>query len=782
MKTRLNRTFAWMAAVMTVLTGGCVEPGNPTADASTNTVEATASASAGSGTNATVAATQPQELPVLRSGRAQRLVPDEVSKVIELVEAGAGEEVIRAYVAKSSIPYELSLDDVLYLRDIGVPDGVVAAMMRRGAEIRQQQAEVAVLQTNLVSAVAEIKAALANRGDIAASNGVPAGVASEAPPAPEGAGTAVASVGTPGPAPLPQATAAVPPDAPPEVQPFYDTLSPYGSWYQVPSYGWVWQPSVVVVNTGWSPYCHGGRWVWSDWGWYWSSEYSWGWAPFHYGRWATYPGLGWCWVPGTVWGPSWVTWRSHGTYVGWAPLPPACGWVSGVGLTWHGSGISVGFGFGLAPSCYTFVSYGNFCHRNVAHHALRSDHATTVYNNSTVVNNVINGNNNTIVNNGVGYEAVASRTRTEIPKARIEPLPSSVDAPVRVDRMERSKDGLVVYRPTPVSEVGGRPTALRAEARPVSTGAAGFVAGPTATPGARSASIPTRPSQESRFATVPGSSGPKGLESRGVGTSSGGRASVGVPSAMDARPASGRPTPSVAPSRSPMGTVGAAGPKAVEGRSNPSGSFSSTPSSPGGAIGPTRQTTPVPLSDPSRYLPRGASPVPRTAAPTAPTAKTAVEGRSSAVIPQTVQPRSGYTPSASPTPNVARPGTASPYATPAAPRTMAPQAGPKVDYSRPAVGGGYSPNATRAPMAAPSAPASRGVYSAPSPAAGIPSGARPSYSAPTPTMSAPVAPRPSISAPSPAVSAPRPTISAPSPAGPSPAGRSPSSGGRSQPN
>ncbi len=168
--------------------------------------------------------------------------------MIELVEAGAGEEVVRAYVAKSSIPYELSLEDVLYLRDIGVPDGVVAAMMRRGAELRQDQAEVVALQTNLVGAVAEIKAALATRD---ATNGV---VAAE--PAAV-AGTAEA----PGPAPLPQVAASVPPDAPAEVQPFYESLTPYGSWYQVPSYGWVWQPSVITASTGWSPYCQGGRWV-----------------------------------------------------------------------------------------------------------------------------------------------------------------------------------------------------------------------------------------------------------------------------------------------------------------------------------------------------------------------------------------------------------------------------------------------------------------------------------------------------------------------------------------
>ncbi len=116
-------------------------------------------------TNGVNSGTAPAVAPTLRSGRAQRELPAEVTKVIELVEAGAGEEVVQAYVANSSIPYELTLDDILYLRDIGIPDGVVAGMMRRGSELREQQAEIAALQTNLGGAVSEIRASLAARGE-----------------------------------------------------------------------------------------------------------------------------------------------------------------------------------------------------------------------------------------------------------------------------------------------------------------------------------------------------------------------------------------------------------------------------------------------------------------------------------------------------------------------------------------------------------------------------------------------------------------------------------------
>ncbi len=795
MKTPLNRTATWLVAVMTVLTGGCVEPKNTGADAATNApADSVVAAVETVATNAESEVVELPELtdpPQLRSARTARTYPEEITKVIELVEAGAGEEVARAFVERSTIPYELSLDDVLYLRDIGVPDGVVAAMMRRGAELRQQQVDMAVLQTNLVAVVEDLKAALGQgaeagvAGAEGTANGLANGYADNGTGMPPAPGTAVAGQAA-GPAPLPQAGTAVPADAPAEVQPFYESLSPYGSWYQVPSYGWIWQPSVVVVNSGWQPYRHGGRWVWSDWGWYWSSEYSWGWAPFHYGRWCTYPGLGWCWVPGTVWGPSWVTWRSHGGYVGWAPLPPPCGWSPGLGLTWYGRQVSLSFGFGLAPSWYTFVSYGNFCHRNVSHHALRHDRVTAVYNNSTVVNNVINGNNNTIINNGVGYETVASRTRSEIPKARVEPLPDNVDSPVRVDRIERGRDGLVVYRPTPVSEVGGKPTALRAEARP-SVASAGLVSGVpsrgTAGGAGPAATVPAgRAAPGPRMAGTPGVSTPKAVDSRGIpGRSQ--PSAVGVPNAST--PSSLRPTPgSIAnpaaarPSvRNAVGSV----PKAVEGRAGVPQSRSAAPytgsagsvgaPSPGTALGPTRQTTPVPLADPSRYLPRGSVPAPRGATP-AITPKSAYEGRGGVVAPSA--------PTA-PTAPVAG-GYAPVYRGSTTPRMAVPQTAPKVDPSRGGVGGGYSPAPMRAPAAAPVRPG----YSVPSgglvrpgssvaaPAARVPAVTpRTSYSSPAPAMRVPAAPRPSYSAPAPRMSAPaapRPSVAAPAPAGPSPSG------------
>ena len=101
---------------------------------------------------------------------------------------------------------------------------------------------------------------------------------------------------------------------------FYDELAPYGSWLQDPEYGYVWRPD--VNQNDFRPYYTDGRWVMTEYGNTWVSDYEWGWAPFHYGRWVTNRFNQWIWIPDTVWGPAWVSWRSGGGYYGWAPLGP----------------------------------------------------------------------------------------------------------------------------------------------------------------------------------------------------------------------------------------------------------------------------------------------------------------------------------------------------------------------------------------------------------------------------------------------------------------------------
>jgi len=56
---------------------------------------------------------------------------------------------------------------------------------------------------------------------------------------------------------------------------FYNYLSPYGYWTSHLKHGYVWIP--YSTGYGWRPYSQG-RWMWTDFGWTWISDFEWGWA------------------------------------------------------------------------------------------------------------------------------------------------------------------------------------------------------------------------------------------------------------------------------------------------------------------------------------------------------------------------------------------------------------------------------------------------------------------------------------------------------------------------
>lgn len=112
-----------------------------------------------------------------------------------------------------------------------------------------------------------------------------------------------------------------------------EDLDYYGTWRDLPGYGWGWRPTQVVV--GWAPYRYG-HWGWDPlYGWTWIDDAPWGFAPFHYGRWL-YTADDWFWVPGPivtpyyapalvafVGGRNWsVSFGLGGAGIGWFPLGP----------------------------------------------------------------------------------------------------------------------------------------------------------------------------------------------------------------------------------------------------------------------------------------------------------------------------------------------------------------------------------------------------------------------------------------------------------------------------
>ncbi|MCI0534989.1 MAG: hypothetical protein L0Z50_07160 [Verrucomicrobiales bacterium] len=355
----------------------------------------------------------------------------QLQELVKMAERGLGDEVLIAWIKNSPTPFNPTPDDIVYLTDLGISEAVVRALIEHQAP-------------NPPAAVAPVAQ------PINPPIGEPA---PNQPALAPNAAPSVAITATPEFETAPQVTEAPPPvtyvqqPAPVQYNYFYSSLAPYGSWIEVPDYGLCWRPTVAVIDTGWRPYCHRGRWLYSNCGWYWQSDYSWGWAPFHYGRWSNHPRCGWVWSPDTVWSPAWVTWRYSDAYCGWAPLPPSCGYRSGIGLTYHSAGISVGFNFGLDRDCYTFVPTGRFHDRTPWRHALPRHQVVNVYNRTTVINNITHNSNNTLINEGPGRDQIARITRSEIQKVNIRDVPVEGSRIIKSDRLERGGKELTVYRP-----------------------------------------------------------------------------------------------------------------------------------------------------------------------------------------------------------------------------------------------------------------------------------------------------------------------------------------------
>src|SRR5262245_2738721 len=68
-------------------------------------------------------------VPILSSG-----IPD----IMRMVQAGVEQPVILAFVQNSPVAYHPSAKEVIYLRSQGVSADVIAAMLKRGGELRER--------------------------------------------------------------------------------------------------------------------------------------------------------------------------------------------------------------------------------------------------------------------------------------------------------------------------------------------------------------------------------------------------------------------------------------------------------------------------------------------------------------------------------------------------------------------------------------------------------------------------------------------------------------------
>ena len=257
----------------------------------------------------------------------------------------------------------------------------------------------------------------------------------------------------PQPAPVIVEQAPPPPPAPAVVviqqeDDFVQPLSPYGDWVVVGSYGRCWRPA--RVETDWRPYANG-HWELTADGWYWVSDEPWAWATYHYGRWQLASGYGWVWVPQTVWGPAWVSWRSGGGYVGWAPMPPE-----------PRGGVSVSVT--IAPATFCFVDERRM------REPVRP--TTVIVNNTTIINKTViitktKVVNKVVVNEGPRVDEVERVTGRKIQPVAVADLRKKEEEPVaeqhanlrarpdRVQQPQKQPEQKQVKQPVPQNN--GRP-------------------------------------------------------------------------------------------------------------------------------------------------------------------------------------------------------------------------------------------------------------------------------------------------------------------------------------
>jgi hypothetical protein len=304
-----------------------------------------------------------------------------------------GDDVIISYINKSGTTFHLSAEDILSLKDQGVSQPIISALL-------QTQAAAPAPAAN------------------------PPAPAPQPVPSPQLAPTSQ-------PAPAAVVTQpGLPPIAPtPEINftYFHDQLTPFGTWIDVGGVMY-WRPDTAVrANPDWRPYYDMGHWTQTDNGLFWQSDYTWGDIPFHYGRWVRDPAMGWLWAPDYTWGPAWVFWR-HAEVdgaIGWAPLPMGAVFVDGA-FMFRGARVGVDFDFGLGEGVFVFVGYDHFHEgffrmrgREYAWH-IHGDRFHDYYRGSVLRNEFHRDEHGRFVNEGIGHARMEQVTHGRVERAGFE--------------------------------------------------------------------------------------------------------------------------------------------------------------------------------------------------------------------------------------------------------------------------------------------------------------------------------------------------------------------------
>jgi hypothetical protein len=173
---------------------------------------------------------------------------------------------------------------------------------------------------------------------------------------------------------------------------------------------------VAASNRTWRPYSDG-YWAYTDVGWTWVSYEDFGWATYHYGRWIRLRGRGWVWVPGRDWGPAWVSWRTGGDYVGWAPLPPRRAGDIFVEFSPINSRVDIDFDIG--PASYNFIDV-RYIGEPVLRERIFATEQNVTYLTKTVNVTNITYTNSTVYNYGPDYNTLSRYSTRPIQRLSLQ--------------------------------------------------------------------------------------------------------------------------------------------------------------------------------------------------------------------------------------------------------------------------------------------------------------------------------------------------------------------------
>jgi hypothetical protein len=97
---------------------------------------------------------------------ATALAPNGLKEVLKMVDAGISKDIIRMFIQNSTVACDLSADDIIALKQRGVPDEIAMALLKRSAELKAQASPISAGSPPAGPAAAAVSVTIPNYGGI----------------------------------------------------------------------------------------------------------------------------------------------------------------------------------------------------------------------------------------------------------------------------------------------------------------------------------------------------------------------------------------------------------------------------------------------------------------------------------------------------------------------------------------------------------------------------------------------------------------------------------------